>query len=105
MIKECAPSPSTLVARNLAWRLLKATSRSARFGRYRPRWQARVDVLANRTDVTSWRFKPDCCGIGFGGPVDFPTQTVTLSTHVGGWAGFPLVERIEGMTRSADGDG
>jgi glucokinase len=43
----------------------------------------------------SWQFKPDRCGIGFGGPVDFPTQTVTLSTHVDGWAGFPLVDRIE----------
>ncbi len=30
----------------------------------------------------------DRCGIGFGGPVDFPTQTVTLSTHVGGWRDF-----------------
>ena len=28
----------------------------------------------------------------------FPTQTVTLSTHVGGWAGYPLVERIERIT-------
>jgi glucokinase len=46
----------------------------------------------------SWQFKPDRCGIGFGGPVDFPTQTVTLSTHVGGWAGFPLVARIERLT-------
>ncbi len=48
--------------------------------------------------LASWQFKPDRCGIGFGGPVDFPTQTVTLSTHVGGWAGYPLVERIERMT-------
>jgi glucokinase len=47
---------------------------------------------------TSWRFKPDRCGIGFGGPIDFPTRTVTLSTHVKGWAGFPLVERIERLT-------
>lgn len=34
------------------------------------------------------------CGVGFGGPVDWPTQTVTLSTHVGGWSGFPLVEEL-----------
>ncbi|MGH9697444.1 MAG: ROK family protein, partial [Bryobacteraceae bacterium] len=46
----------------------------------------------------SWQFKPDRCGIGFGGPVDFPTQTVTLSTHVGGWAGFPLVAHIKRLT-------
>jgi glucokinase len=48
--------------------------------------------------LVSRQFEPDRCGIGFGGPVDFPTQTVTLSTHVGGWAGYPLVERIERMT-------
>src|SRR5690242_527180 len=48
--------------------------------------------------LTSRQVRPDRCGIGFGGPVDFPTQTVTLSTHVGGWAGYPLVERIERMT-------
>jgi glucokinase len=28
------------------------------------------------------------CGIGFGGPVDFPSQRVALSTHVGGWQDF-----------------
>jgi len=43
----------------------------------------------------AWQFEH--CGIGFGGPVDFKTQTVALSTHVGGWADFPLVERIEKM--------
>jgi glucokinase len=42
--------------------------------------------------AADWPFER--CGIGFGGPVDFPSQTVTLSTHVGGWSGFPLVERI-----------
>jgi glucokinase len=30
------------------------------------------------------------CGIGFGGPVSFETQTVALSTHVGGWKDFRL---------------
>lgn len=39
----------------------------------------------------------DRCGIGFGGPVDFPTQTVTLSTHVAGWDLYPLVESISEM--------
>ena len=51
--------------------------------------------------VTGWAdqgFRPDRCGIGFGGPVDFPSQTVTFSTHVGGWNAFPLVERIRKMT-------
>jgi glucokinase len=32
----------------------------------------------------------DCCGIGFGGPVDFGQQRVTLSTHVSGWSDFDL---------------
>lgn len=45
-----------------------------------------------------WRekagFTPDRCGIGFGGPVDFPSQTVTLSTHVEGWASYPLVKNV-----------
>jgi glucokinase len=39
----------------------------------------------------------DRCGIGFGGPVDFARQRVALSTHVGGWQDFPLVERIAEM--------
>jgi glucokinase len=34
------------------------------------------------------------CGIGFGGPVDFARQCVALSTHVGGWQDFPLVQHI-----------
>jgi glucokinase len=46
--------------------------------------------------VRDW---PECdrCGIGFGGPVDFAHQRVALSTHVGGWQDFPLVERIADM--------
>lgn len=39
-----------------------------------------------------WSF--DACGIGFGGPVDWPSQKVALSTHVGGWQDFPLVEHL-----------
>lgn len=50
----------------------------------------------------SWReqhgFQPDACGIGFGGPVDFPTQTVTLSTHVEGWVQYPLVANLKQLT-------
>lgn len=50
----------------------------------------------------TWRdehgFRPDRCGIGFGGPVDFPSQTVTLSTHVEGWMGYPLVAHVERIT-------
>jgi glucokinase len=35
-------------------------------------------------------FRPRRCGIGFGGPVDFASQRVALSTHVGGWNDFDL---------------
>jgi glucokinase len=41
----------------------------------------------------------DHCGVGFGGPVDFATQHVALSTHVAGWSGFPLREWIEDRLR------
>jgi glucokinase len=34
------------------------------------------------------------CGIGFGGPVLFDKQTIALSTHVGGWSGFPLATEV-----------
>src|SRR3954451_8098489 len=43
-------------------------------------------------------FRPTACGIGFGGPVEFKAQRVTLSTHVGGWAQYPLVEEIAEFT-------
>lgn len=48
-----------------------------------------------------WRlahgFEPEACGIGFGGPVDFPSQTVTMSTHVSGWASYPLVSKVSDL--------
>jgi glucokinase len=47
--------------------------------------QIREIVLAWRRDL---RFER--CGIGFGGPVDFASQRVVLSTHVGGWRDFDL---------------
>ncbi|MGQ9918838.1 MAG: ROK family protein [Bryobacteraceae bacterium] len=39
-----------------------------------------------------WREEEDftAIGVGFGGPVDFASQQVVLSTHVGGWQGFDL---------------
>lgn len=51
-----------------------------------------------------WRtehgFRPDFCGIGFGGPVDFATQTVLLSTHVDGWIQYPLVDNLRDLTEA-----
>lgn len=43
-------------------------------------------------------FAPARCGIGFGGPVDFPSQSVILSTHVEGWAQYPLVRNVKELT-------
>lgn len=37
------------------------------------------------------------CGIGFGGPVDFASQRVVLSTHVGGWQDFDLVGHVRNL--------
>jgi len=59
-------------------------------------------VAAIRDIYSQWSreldFHPDGCGIGFGGPVDFKSQTVTLSTHVGGWDQYPLVPQISELT-------
>jgi glucokinase len=56
-----------------------------------PEWMvAQIATLAS-----GWKF--DRCGIGFGGPVDFAAQKVNLSTHVGGWRDFPLVEKVSGL--------
>jgi glucokinase len=58
-------------------------------------------MMAQIAEVASgWsrKAKFDRCGVGFGGPVDFPSQTVTLSTHVGGWSDFPLIDRLRELT-------
>jgi len=36
----------------------------------------------------------NCCGVGFGGPVNFAGQRVFRSTHVGGWSDFPLRDEL-----------
>jgi glucokinase len=59
--------------------------------------------------AAAWRREAafDACGIGFGGPVDFDSQRVALSTHVGGWQDFALsewVERTIGLTAVMDND-
>ena len=56
--------------------------------------QAMMTRIAAIIDGWQGEHKLDRCGIGFGGPVDFGAQKVTLSTHVEGWAGNPLVETI-----------
>jgi glucokinase len=63
-----------------------------------PEWLcAQIEAL-----LQQWRsengFVAARVGIGFGGPVDFDRQTITLSTHVSGWNSFPLLDRIERLT-------
>lgn len=53
-----------------------------------------MDQIATTAREWSRRRRFQRCGVGFGGPVDFASQTVALSTHVGGWKDFPLVERL-----------
>jgi glucokinase len=43
-------------------------------------------------------FRFERCGIGFGGPVNFASQRVVLSTHVGGWQDFDLCGYIRELT-------
>lgn len=45
--------------------------------------------------ASGWSF--DRCGIGFGGPVNYPARRAALSTHVSGWSDFPLAERLEAL--------
>ncbi len=49
-----------------------------------------ADIVAEWKPKYSWT----ACGIGFGGPVDYKSQSVVLSTHVGGWSGFSLPEFV-----------
>ncbi len=57
--------------------------------------QIRDIVLAWRRDLSFEK-----CGIGFGGPVDYPSQMVRLSTHVGGWNDFDLPAFVRELTGS-----
>jgi glucokinase len=69
------------------WRMSHRASRATdRTGG--PQWMTeRIREIASE-----WNADFDRIGVGFGGPVDFVTQKVVLSTHVGGWEGFDLVE-------------
>lgn len=82
----------TLALFDAAGRMLKRESRPTdRDGG--PRWMTErfPDI------VRSWGATGaiQAAGIGFGGPVNFGTQSVVLSTHVGGWEGFNLVETVQ----------
>lgn len=68
--------------------------------------QAGPEWMVSQIEEIVARWKSDgggryaACGIGFGGPVDFPTQAVTMSTHVGGWANYPLVQTIADLIKA-----
>ena len=49
----------------------------------------------------------DVCGVSFGGPFDFPTQTCVRSMHVPGWAGVELSSQLScafGIPVTTDND-
>lgn len=52
--------------------------------------------------IGQWRqqYQINRCGIGFGGPVNFATQEVVLSTHVEGWDSHPLVASIRDLCQA-----
>jgi glucokinase len=57
------------------------------------------DWMLNEIRAIAGRWKRETgferCGIGFGGPVNFETQMVALSTHVGGWKDFSFTRWVE----------
>ncbi len=68
----------------MARRVTRSTERAAG-----PEWM--VQQIA---EIAAEWLPFDRCGIGFGGPVDFRSQKIALSTHVPGWENFPLADRI-----------
>lgn len=54
-----------------------------------------LSQIAEIGRLWSARTPIDAVGIGFGGPVNFETQQVVLSTHVGGWQGFDLPQWVK----------
>jgi glucokinase len=76
--------------RRMIERVTRATDREG--GR---EWMLSQIESVARDWMKSARFER--CGIGFGGPVNFETQSVALSTHVGGWKDFPLSTHLQDL--------
>jgi len=71
---------------------------AARKSRFTDREGGREWMLDQVLEIArEWRLRRrlDVCGIGFGGPVEFASQRVILSTHVGGWKDFHLSAFLE----------
>lgn len=68
-------------------RMVRRESRATDTAGGRDWMLARIEEI-----VTVWKrdLTFERCGIGFGGPVNFVSQRVVLSTHVGGWRDFDL---------------
>ncbi len=58
-----------------------------------PRWMLEQIESIARPWVAKYAI--GCCGVGFGGPVDFHSQRVFCSTHVEGWTDFDLVGALK----------
>lgn len=54
-----------------------------------------LDQIMATTREWQREHRIDRCGIGFGGPVDYSSQRVIFSTHVGGWDDIALPALIE----------
>jgi glucokinase len=77
-----------------SWRMVRRESRPT------DRAGGRDWMLARISDIAAaWQrdLPAERCGIGFGGPVDFPSQRVALSTHVGGWQDFALPRHLSDL--------
>ncbi len=73
--------------------LFRGGSMARRESRRTDREGGREWMLAQLRDIgRRWREEEEftAIGVGFGGPVDYASQQVVLSTHVGGWQGFDL---------------
>lgn len=71
----------------LVERTSRATDRSGG-----PAWM--VEQIEQIASPWVTKHRVEACGIGFGGPVDFPAQRVVCSTHVPGWENFDLVGAV-----------
>jgi len=58
-----------------------------------------LDKIASIVEHWNSRYRFDCGGIGFGGPVDFERQRVIQSTHVPGWSDFDLPAYMANLLR------
>lgn len=78
--------------------LFEGSRMAARKSRATDREGGREWMLEQILEIArEWRARRrlDVCGIGFGGPVEFASQRVALSTHVGGWKDFHLSAFLE----------